>query len=93
MWLLGRLAPDRKSLANFRKGNGVALRQVCARSVALCRTMGLLNGGAVVIDGCKFKAVNDSTGISYMRRWRAPDSDIARNFRQTSDEIAAKAEH
>src|SRR5436309_15919236 len=42
MWLLGRLAPDHKTIADFRKDNGLALRKVCARFVELCREMGLL---------------------------------------------------
>jgi hypothetical protein len=42
MWLLRRLIPDHKTIADFRKDNGPAIRQVCARFVALCREMGLL---------------------------------------------------
>src|SRR5271166_842481 len=42
MWLLGRLAPDHKTIADFRKDNGHAIRKVCAHFIALCRTMGLL---------------------------------------------------
>src|SRR5262245_26851463 len=59
MWLLGRLAPDHKTIADFRKDNGRAIRQVCARFVALCRVIGLLTETSVVIDGSKFKAVNN----------------------------------
>src|SRR5689334_1712369 len=59
MWLTGRLAPDHKTIADFRKDNGRAIRQVCARFVALCRTMGLLTEASVAIDGSKFKAVNN----------------------------------
>src|SRR6266496_6380059 len=59
MWLLGRLAPDHKTIADFRKDNGTAIRQVCARFVALCRSMGLLTQASVAIDGSKFKAVNN----------------------------------
>ncbi len=59
MWLLGRLVPDHKTIADFRKDNGIALRQVCARFVELCRTMGLLARASVAIDGSKFKAVNN----------------------------------
>lgn len=51
MWLLGRLAPDHKTIADFRKGNGLALRKVCARFVELCREMGLLVTSSVAIDG------------------------------------------
>lgn len=59
MWLTGRLAPDHKTIANFRKDNGKAIRKVCARFVALCREMGLLaKTSSVAIDGSKFKAVN-----------------------------------
>src|SRR5262247_4638133 len=59
MWLLGRLVPDDKVIAEFRKDNGKAIRQVCARFVELCRQMGLLATASVAIDGSKFKAVNN----------------------------------
>jgi transposase len=59
MWLLGRLAPDHKTIADFRKDNGLALRKVCARFVELSREMGLLATASVAIDGSKFKAVNN----------------------------------
>ena len=58
MWLTGRLAPDHKTIADFRKGNGPAIKKVCAQFVALCRQMGLLAKASVAIDGSKFKAVN-----------------------------------
>jgi transposase len=59
MWLLGRLVPDHKTIADFRKDNGAALRKVCARFVEVCRQMGLLATTTVAIDGSKFKAVNN----------------------------------
>jgi transposase len=59
MWLLGRLVPDHKTVADFRKDNGRAIRKVCARFVELCREMGLLAKASVAIDGSKFKAVNN----------------------------------
>src|SRR5215510_5910758 len=59
MWLLGRLVPDHKTIADFRKDNGPALRKVCARFVELCREMGLLTTASIAIDGSKFKAVNN----------------------------------
>ena len=59
MWLTGRLVPDHKTIADFRKDNGRAIRQVCARFVVLCRTMGLFTEASVAIDGSKFKAVNN----------------------------------
>jgi hypothetical protein len=59
MWLTGRLVPDHKTVADFRKDNGKAIRQVCARFVALCREIGLRATASVAIDGSKFKAVNN----------------------------------
>jgi hypothetical protein len=59
MWLLGRLVPDHKTVADFRKDNGRAIRKVRARFVELCREMGLLAQASVAIDGSKFKAVNN----------------------------------
>ena len=59
MWLLGRLAPDDKVIADFRKNNGPAIKKVCAQFVDLCRKIGLLTKASVAIDGSKFKAVNN----------------------------------
>ena len=59
MWLTGRLAPDHKTIADFRKDNGQAIKKVCAQFVELCRRMGLLEKPSVAIDGSKFKAVNN----------------------------------
>src|SRR5580700_2928434 len=59
MWLVGQLAPDHKTIADFRKENGGAIRKVCAQFIALCRAMGLLTQASVAIDGSKFKAVNN----------------------------------
>jgi transposase len=55
MWLTGRLVPDHKTIADFRKDNGPAIRKVCARLVELCREMGLLTKASVAIDGSKFQ--------------------------------------
>jgi hypothetical protein len=59
MWLTGRLVPDHKTIADFRKDNGEAIRKVCARFIMLCRRLELFAGASVVIDGSKFKAVNN----------------------------------
>lgn len=59
MWLTGRLVPDHKTIADFRRDNSAAIRKTCARFVELCRRMGVLNGASVAIDGSKFKAVNN----------------------------------
>ena len=53
IWLLGRLVPDDKVIADFRKHNGPAVRKVCARFVDLCRELGLLAKASVAIDGSK----------------------------------------
>ena len=58
MWLTGRLVPDHKTIADFRKDNGRAIRKVCVQFVALCRRLELLTEASVAIDGAKFKAVN-----------------------------------
>ena len=58
MWLTGRLAPDFKTIANFRKDNSPAIRKVCREFVVLCGRAGLLAATTVAIDGSKFKAVN-----------------------------------
>ena len=59
MWLLGRQAPDFKTIADFRKDNGAAIKKVCSQFVELCRRLGLLTKASVAIDGSKFKAVNN----------------------------------
>ena len=57
MWLTGRLAPDFKTIADFRKDNGIAIRLVCREFVMLSRKLGLFTDAFVAIDGSKFKAV------------------------------------
>jgi len=59
MWLIGRLVPDHKTIADFRRDNGSAIRKTCAQFVELCRRIGTLKGDCVAIDGSKFKAVNN----------------------------------
>lgn len=58
MWLAGRLAPDHKTIADFRKNLGPAIQQACAQFVGLCRDLGLFSKAIVALDGSKFKAVN-----------------------------------
>jgi len=59
MWLTGQLAPDFKTIADFRRDNGAAIRKVCREFVLLCRRLGLFAQALVAIDGSKFKAVNN----------------------------------
>ncbi len=58
MWLLGRLAPDFKTIADFRKNNGNGIKNICREFIDLCRQMNLFHEAVVAIDGSKFKAVN-----------------------------------
>jgi transposase len=58
MWLTGHLAPDFKTIADFRRDNGVGIRNVCRRFVSLCRELKLFSQSIVAVDSSKFKAVN-----------------------------------
>ena len=86
MWLTGRLAPDHKTIADFRKDDGRAIRHVCARFVELCRTLGLLTQASVAIDGSKFKAVNNRdknfTRAKMDRRMAQIEESVARYLQQ-----------
>ena len=86
MWLTGRLAPDHKTIADFRTDNGAAIRKVCTRFVALCRMMGLLTQASVAIDGSKFKAVNNRdknfTRAKMDRRMAQIEESVARYLQQ-----------
>lgn len=59
MWLIARLVPDHKTIAEFRRTNGPAIRKTCAQFVELCRRIGVMKGDCLAIDGSKFKAVNN----------------------------------
>ena len=105
IWLLGRLVPDDKTVADFRKENGTAIRQVCARFVVLCREMGLLAKASVAIDGSKFKAVNNRdrnfTRAKVERRRAQLEESVARylsqldtaDLQQPSEALAGKTAH
>src|SRR4051794_14025266 len=86
IWLLGRLVADDKTIANFRKDNGSAIRKVCAQFVVLCRDMGLLTKASVAIDGSKFKAVNNRdrnfTRAKAKRRRAQLEESVARYLSQ-----------
>jgi transposase len=58
IWLTGRLSPDFKTIADFRKDNGMAIKKVCGQFVMLCKHMGMFTESVIAIDGSKFKAVN-----------------------------------
>jgi transposase len=86
MWLLARLAPDHKTIADFRKDNGTGIKKVCARFVEVCRRMGLLATASVAIDGSKFKAVNNRdknfTAAKVERRRKQLEESVARYLDQ-----------
>jgi transposase len=105
MWLAGRLVPDHKTIADFRKDNGAAIRRVCARFVALCRELGLLTNASVAIDGSKFKAVNtrdkNFTRAKMERRLAQIEESVARylsqldtaDLQEPSEALSAKTAH
>lgn len=82
MWLTGRLMPDFKTIANFRKENSKAIRGVCRQFVVLCQRLGLFAEGLIAIDGSKFKAVNNRdrnfTSAKLKRRMEEIEASISR---------------
>ena len=86
IWLTGQLTPDFKTIADFRKDNGKAIRGVCREFVALCRKLELFSAASVAIDGSKFKAVNardkNFTEAKMKRRLERIDESIARYLSQ-----------
>ena len=92
MWLTGRLVPDHKTIADFRKDNGTAIRKVCARFIALCRMIGLLTQPSVAIDGSKFKAVNNRdknfTRAKMERRMAQIEESVARYLEQLARSLS-----
>ncbi|MGH8116330.1 MAG: IS1182 family transposase [Rhodanobacteraceae bacterium] len=82
MWLTEQLAPDFKTIADFRKDNGAAIRRVCREFVLLCRRLGLFTQALVAIDGSKFKAVNNRdknyTRAKVQRRIEQIEESVAR---------------
>ena len=94
MWLTARLMPDFKTIANFRKDNGRAIRQVCRQFIVLCRQLKLFSQALVAIDGAKFKAVNNRdknfTSAKMKRRMAAIDESIERYL--SSMDTADRAE-
>jgi transposase len=89
MWLTGRLAPDFKTIADFRKDNPEAIRLVCREFVMLCKKLNLLSEKLVAIDGSKFKAVNSRdknfTRAKMKRRLKDVESAIERYLAQLDE--------
>ena len=86
MWLTNRLAPDFKTIADFRKDNGEAIQLVCKQFVQLCHKLNLLTDAFVAVDGSKFKAVNNRdrnyTKAKVKRQMQEIDNSIARYLEQ-----------
>ena len=105
IWLIQRLAPDDKTICDFRKDNGPAIKKVCAQFVELCRRMGLLTKASVAIDGSKFKAVNNRdrnfTVAKVARRRKQLETSVARylsqldtaDLQEASETITLKKAH
>ena len=105
IWLLRRLAPDDKTIADFRRDNGRGIKKMCARFVDLCRQMGLLTKASVAIDGSKFKAVNtrdkNFTKGKVERRRQQLEESVSRylaqldtaDLQEPSETLAAKTAH
>jgi len=81
MWLTGKLAPDHKTIANFRKDHGLAIQAACSQFVVLCRQIGLFTQALAAVDGSKFKAVNtrdkNFTATKLMKRMEQVAAHIA----------------
>lgn len=102
MWLTGRLAPDFKTIADFRKDNGPAIRATCRRFIDLCRRLDLFTHAVAAIDGSKFKAVNardrNFTKAKLKKRMDQVEASIERYMaaletadRQEGDLVRARA--
>jgi transposase len=82
MWLTGRLMPDFKTIADFRKDNGAAIRAVCRQFMVLCRRLNLFTEAVIAVDGSKFKAVNNRdknfTPNKIQRRMEQIEASIGR---------------
>jgi len=89
MWLLGRLQPDFKTIADFRKDNGKAIRHVCREFVSICRKLDLFEKSLIAIDGSKFKAVNskqkNDTQASMKRRIASVEKHIEDYLKALAD--------
>ena len=86
MWLLGRLQPDFKTIADFRKDNGKAIQQSCREFVEICRKLDLFSKSLVAIDGSKFKAVNSKQRNDSQGSMKC---HIARTEKHIADYLAA----
>jgi transposase len=87
LWLTGKLAPDHKTIANFRRDNREAIREVCRAFTRFCRELDLFGGELVAIDGSKFKAVNNKSRNFTDRRLKRAMKDIEKKIDAYLDEM------
>ena len=87
VWLTGRLMPDFKTIADFRKDNGPAIRKVCAGFIELCRQMKLFTDAVVAIDGSKFKAVNNRDRNFTPQKIQSRMEHLERSVKQYLDDL------
>jgi len=87
IWLTGRLMPDFKTIADFRKDNGEAIRKVCRQFVELSRRLELFSEAIVAIDGSKFKAVNNRDKNFTERKLKARMEQLEQSIERYLDEL------
>ena len=87
MWLANRLAPDFKTIANFRKENGQAIRKVCRQFVILCHKLDMFQCGEVAVDGSKFKAVNNRDKNYTQRKLKARIEQVEESIARYMEEL------
>jgi len=87
IWLTGKLMPDHKTIANFRRDNREAIREICRSFTRFCRELDLFGGKLVAIDGSKFKAVNNKGRNFTDRRLKRAMKDIEKKIDAYLDEL------
>lgn len=87
MWLTNRLTPDFKTIAEFRKDNGTAIRNVCRQFVLLCQQLDMFEGGEVAIDGSKFKAVNNRDKNYTQHKLKARIEQVEESINRYMEEL------
>ena len=87
MWLTGNLTPDFKTIADFRKENGEAIRRTCRQFVQVCQQLDMFEGGEVAIDGSKFKAVNNRDKNFTERKLQARIQQVEESIARYLEEL------
>ncbi|EBN2862722.1 transposase, partial [Salmonella enterica] len=93
MWLLERLSPDFKTIANFRKGNGKGIKNVCRKFVELCRQLNMFDDAVFAIDGSKFKAVNNKSKNYTPSKVQFHIDRVEKSIEKYLSQMDAKDEH